>query len=301
MSQLSLPQRIAYSLWDWARRRGVLTTMLGNPLIRPILEGVYNIVRPKGIVEKEIQGSVMRLNTAYRGVVNHLIHEGVYEPTETTLFLQQLRPGMTVVDIGANIGYYTLLAARAVGSTGAVHAFEPEPQNFAMLTENVRINKYNHVTLQHAAVSDSIGTLTVYFDEHVRVKSSLSRKNLETETSIKSVDVPAMRLDDYLQQQGIENVDVLKVDVEGAEALVLAGAERVLQQPHLKIFMEFWAEGLKNMNADPRQLLEGLVQRGFRLHRVDETHGSVQPITIDEALSSGERWNSLIVNLFLEK
>ena len=97
---------------------------------------------PNGYVEKEINGSRMYLDPTDKGLSIDLLVDGIREPYITEVTKRELKQGQTVVDIGANIGYYALLEARQVGPTGRVYAIEPVPENFATLNKNVRLNQY---------------------------------------------------------------------------------------------------------------------------------------------------------------
>jgi hypothetical protein len=114
--------------------------------------------RPSGTID--VFGSVLRLDpedSLYLG--SH-----PYEPYLTKLVMDLIRPGDVVVDVGAMIGYYTVIFARLVGADGTVYAFEPDPENFAILEENVSLNGYSHVRLERAAVSDRAGTGRLYLN-----------------------------------------------------------------------------------------------------------------------------------------
>ena len=92
-----------------------------------------------------------------RFITPSLIHAGCFEPFQTELVVNEVRPGDVAIDLGAHIGYYTLLLARLVGPTGRVLAFEPDPDNFALLSRNVEMNGYANVELFNAAASDRPG------------------------------------------------------------------------------------------------------------------------------------------------
>jgi len=146
------------------------------------------------------------------------------EPEEE-LFQRLLLPGMTAFDVGANIGIYTLRAACKVGPTGAVHSFEPCPANYKRLQANVELNAFSNVVINQAAVSDGGGSVSLYvYDGLNSGKHSLSLEN----ASSASVEVRCVTLDDYVLAKTVPAIDVMKIDVEGAEYLVLAGANRLL-------------------------------------------------------------------------
>jgi hypothetical protein len=112
------------------------------PLITRIHSFFYWHIKPTGIVLIDVQGSKMYVDSSDIGVAPFLLEWGFYEKYETALFKRLVKKGMVVVDIGANIGYYTLLAAHLVGDKGKVFAFEPDPNNYDLLCKNIEVNGY---------------------------------------------------------------------------------------------------------------------------------------------------------------
>lgn len=158
-----------------------------------------------------------------------LIYYQGYSELETADFMMRfLRPGMTLIDIGAHIGEYTLLAAQAVGESGQVHGFEPQPGIFPILSENVQMNNLRNVTLNCKAVSNSIGE--VEFEVFSEPSVSSIRKLVASASAEKLVKVATISLDAYWSQQDAK-IDLIKVDVEGAEKLVFEGAEGLMSLP----------------------------------------------------------------------
>jgi FkbM family methyltransferase len=168
----------------------------------------------------------------------YLDNRGNYELGETQYCERVLRPGDVTVDVGANIGLYTLLFSRLVGPEGQVHAFEPAPENARRLRVNLLLNEAENVTFEEAAVYSRDGTVTLnLFDERLGAWHSLGRPELpdpfrpgNTLAPAGTVEVTAVTLDDYASRNGIERIALLKVDVEGAEPDVLAGAAGLLER-----------------------------------------------------------------------
>jgi FkbM family methyltransferase len=163
---------------------------------------------------------------ASRGKILRILN-GTYEREQTRLFEQLLRPGGVVLDVGANVGYYTLLASVLVGDGGAVHAFEPEPRNAEFLRHHLRVNGARNVTVQQAAVSDREGTARFEFG------SGSGTGHLGESGAL---EVRTLRLDDYCAEHGIVPT-AIKIDVEGAEMSVLVGASRTLALHKPVIFL----------------------------------------------------------------
>jgi FkbM family methyltransferase len=229
----------------------------------------------------------------------HLIHGKAWEPYETELFTKSITPGMVVVDVGANIGYYTLLAARAVGPEGAVVAFEPDPVNFKLLSRNVASNGLaDRVALVQCAVADRNGTVTLFHDRDNFGAHSFAEKNL---VRAGSVEVSCSTLAEALGEQGLDYVDLLKVDVQGAEGLVFEGAKKVLAYNRIRIFMEYWPSGLRRVGTDPVQLLRMLASEcHFRMSWIDEEDSRLVKFVDPEKVTArcGEAGH---VNLVLER
>src|SRR5262249_32474127 len=157
-----------------------------------------------------------------------IARDGIFESETVELFLKLLAPGMTALDVGANVGQYTLLAAQRVGPSGRVHAFEPTPHVAAKLRANVRLNGFRNVTVAAMAVGDNCGEATLYY-----VDDDGSNNILAPEPGYPtSVKVPLITLDDYLASQGLGKVDVMKMDIEGAELKALRGSPRLLSGDH---------------------------------------------------------------------
>ena len=146
---------------------------------------------------------------------------GTWEPAVTKILQTQVRPGMTVLDIGAHVGYYTLLLAKCVGPAGRVFSFEPMPRNFARLTENIRLNSLSQVTPLQTAILARSATLEVNAPEAEPYSGSIS---LYEDYGAPRVRALATSLDEFAEGS-FNRLDFIKLDVEGAETEVLEGGE----------------------------------------------------------------------------
>jgi FkbM family methyltransferase len=188
-----------------------------------------------------------------------LLENGPWEPHETRLLISRLKPGDTFIDIGAYVGYYTLLAARRVGPTGRVIAFEPAPGNFDTLRRNARLNRLGNVTLEQKALSDKPGTLRLFLDDLYGMNHTIAGEGDDRHY----INVEAIPLDDYLANVDFR-VDVVKIDAEGAEGLILGGMTKTLDRFwDMKLVLEFSPELLRKTGVDPEEMLESLRQKGF--------------------------------------
>ena len=152
---------------------------------------------------------------------------GTYEPEQTRLFQEHVRPGDTVLDIGAHVGYYSLLSSVLAGESGAVWAFEPNPQNCSFLRRHVEINGCGNVRVTEAAVSDAAGRARFDFGRGSGTGHLAGDGAVEVET---------VRLDDFVRGRGISPTAV-KIDVEGAEVRVLDGARATIAEHRPVIFL----------------------------------------------------------------
>lgn len=205
-------------------------------------------------------------------VLAHLMANGLFEPHVTRLIKTLLRPGMTVVDVGANIGYYSLLAARLVGEQGAVWAFEPAPSLADLLTRSIAENGYEgRVHVIPAAVGDVSGAATLHVNVAEPFLSSLydetpenSRGGRAHDGRIELVEVRRTTLDDWAAAHGWPAVDLVKIDIEGGEKPALEGmAELSRRNPHLKLIIEFNVTALRSAGVTPTKFFATLQARGF--------------------------------------
>lgn len=145
-----------------------------------------------------------------------------------------LQPGMNVVDIGAHIGTYTVLAAEKVGITGKVIAIEPEPNNYKVLVENINLNNFKNVIPTDIALSDHDGTEKFYFYDRSTCHSLVPEDNKKNDF----IEVKVQTLDNLLDKLNLKKVDIIKIDTEGSEIPILKGAEKTLKNnPAVKIFV----------------------------------------------------------------
>ncbi len=226
---------------------------------------------------------------------------GSHEPATRRLFAEIVRPGMTVVDIGAHIGYYTTQFSRLVGPSGRVIAFEPQPRNYEILQRNV--SGRANVTLVQRAASDRQETVALFDDMPDTGGASLRRDADRTEqmrglaspediaprlntAAAGGVDeVTTVRVDDTLAELDLRNVDVVKMDIEGAEMAALSGMEGVLRDSaRLQIVLELNPPALRTFDVEPEDLCAWLGERSFALHRVADD-GSLDPLPDADAVT----------------
>jgi FkbM family methyltransferase len=222
---------------------------------------------------------------------------GVYEETEARLVERSIRPGDVVVDVGAHIGYYTLLAARAAGPEGQVLAFEPERENYALLTANVAANGYANVSALNKAVMAESGTQPLFVSSENAGDHHLYAGGDDRP----SYDVEAVSLDDFFAERP-KAVDVIKMDVQGSEPFVLQGMRELLQaNDSMLLFTELAPQSLSDAGSSAPEYVRALREAGFELHVIDEDAGTVAPITVEQLAGDTDYRRENHVNLLCSK
>jgi FkbM family methyltransferase len=199
-----------------------------------------------------------------------------------------IRPGMTVLDVGANIGFYTGYFSKLVGESGRVVAFEPEPVNFARLKGIV--GHRANVSLFEGAVGDRWGSISLFVSEDLNV----DHQTYDNGGGRRKISVPVTSLDDYVEAG--RQVDFIKIDVQGFEYQVLQGAKRVIaENPDVGIFMEFWPHGLRASGVEPMDLVAEAEAMGLTVQVFDE--GKLSAFNAGLNLSDDPDY---YINLFLK-
>jgi FkbM family methyltransferase len=265
-------------------RLGRLRAFLWRFHTLPLADRLFAGLPAPCVLERPLFGLCLRVDVA-RGNPQRLLYlEGERFMAERTVVRRLLRPGMRAVDVGANIGYYLLLIESAVGPGGAVACFEPEPENLRELERNVEANRLQNVRVVAAAVGDGEGRIAMRTGINAAVAADCGSGDFT---------VPLTRLDAALEGP----VDFVKIDVEGYEGHVLAGARRLLREHRPILFVEihpgflappFTVDGIlaELREIQPRiELLEIAPQRSFgEKARARYLGRPVRPIPHFEAL-----------------
>lgn len=195
-----------------------------------------------------------------------ILFHGSYEPETSKIFHSLISPGMTVVDLGAHIGYFTLLAAHAVKPNGRVYAFEPVPSTYELLVKNISINGCgNTVVAVPYAVSSKLGRVKIFLVKGSSVSAALYTHNQEG----CCMEVRAITLDEFFKDEGWPQVDLIKMDIEGAEKVALEGMKRLNEKnPKLKLILEFNLHRLEQASVSPSELIQLLLDYGYCKFRV---------------------------------
>jgi FkbM family methyltransferase len=230
------------------------------------------------------------------GFVSGMAH-GRYEPEMRGLLHDLIREGMTVIDVGAHVGHYTLMAARIVGPRGRVYAFEAEPENYRILRKNVELNGYTNVTCIPKAVADRAGIMTLYVSHQGNDRHTVINDPRATTLSNRC-EVETISLDEFVESAGWPRIDVLKMDIEGAEPLAVAGMSKLLaRNESLSLVIEFAPEILRAGGADPEEFLSELENLGLSIAPVeaDMPEDALHPANLRASLAEIERRGAINV------
>jgi FkbM family methyltransferase len=221
-----------------------------------------------------VDGRPMVVNLADRGFTARLFYRSSHEPETMAIFRRLVRPGMTVFDVGAHIGFYTVQASEAVGPDGHVFAFEPDPVNRALLEENLGLNACTNVTVVPCALSDAAGELTLhrsgYNSGDHRIYDDASDPGFHRGGTRTEVRVKTLRLDDFVAEHGLLP-DVLKCDIQGAECRMWTGMRDTVERSRgLRLLMEYWPHGIRGCGDDPEELFRWISEAGFTVWSIEK-------------------------------
>jgi FkbM family methyltransferase len=195
------------------------------------------------------------------------------ERAERIFYLEYLREGMTVFDVGANVGELTLHFSRSVGPSGAVHAFEPTGRGFERLETICRAASLRNVRLNRLALAESEGSVSlhVYDGDYLSWTTRAVRPLEDYGIDVKPIGVeeaPATTLDLYCERNGVAGIDLLKIDVEGAEFQVLVGARRLLDERRVRRVTFEFGQTTFDMGNSPERIGAYLRDAGYELRNI---------------------------------
>lgn len=219
------------------------------------------------------------------GLTPHLVIDGYWEMWLTEALAETIKPGMTVVDIGANLGYFTILMADLVGPDGAVHAFEPNPELVSKLARSVSINGfYDTVTLHEQALGDSEALVRLIVPENEPKNGYLA----EWEEGAAELQLQTRRFDSYVE---LLAADVIKIDADTSELAIWRGLAGRLTNPRpLTIFLEFAAARYDDAGG----FLDELIAHGFSLAELTLDDG-ILPTSKTAVLASVSTFDIMLV------
>lgn len=242
------------------------------------------------ILTQTVFGQLIHLDARDTSLLPSLVVRGYWEPGVTRALLRLLRPGQRVVEVGANVGWFSLLFASRVAPGGSVTAFEANPRMIDLLRRTLAANGLaGGVRVVPLAVSDRPGRATLHRLRRQQGSSSLHpigpAELAGWDDEAVPLEVEATSLDAFFGSAA-PLPDLIKIDAEGAEPAILRGAQRLLDAARdVQLVLEFRPDVLARAGHDPRDFLAWLEQRGFRLHAITP-HGRCRPVTADRLLVS---------------
>jgi len=212
----------------------------------------------------------MKILVVANDVVGQAIcYSGFFEPESIPLYQRVLTERKVFLDVGAHVGQFTLLASNLVGPRGRVVSFEPDPLTFRLLRKSIALNKLTNVVAVRAALADVNAVLSFHLSQARNIGANSLRPPAQGLDARSSVPVECWRMDDFLQRNNIPKPDLVKIDVEGAELLVLDGARETLSGPDQPILIvEFCEITLAQFGANCQQLAARLESFGYHLMHV---------------------------------
>jgi FkbM family methyltransferase len=283
-----------------ARRAFEAAVLLGRPFggIRPrrIYHWLARAGYQKPIPSWHTTGLGVRMNLSpFYQLDRSIIAFGEYDQPLHEFFRRFVRPGMVCIDAGANIGDSTLHLAKLVGPTGRVYAFEPAPFPRSRLAEHVAANNFDdRVSISPCALADHAGTATLSFSQpEVENQGMGSLVNHDNHVVTQSIEVPLQPLDTFVNEMKITKIDLIKVDIQGAEPMLLSGARATLARQRPVMCMELSPLDLAASGLDSSELVGMLEAIGYAVH-VLGPDGTAGTVVASDSLAKGYRASNVI-------
>ncbi len=234
---------------------------------------VFHIIQPlnlfKGITQVAVYDKDLKMKLDLDEWIQQQIYFlGHFDPTGIRFVKNQLYEGEIFIDIGANVGAYSLVASRLVGKSGKVIAFEPGSKSFLRLLKNISLNGLTNIIPERMAVIDK-STQTDLFISGSQNLGMSSIYHHDSETGI-TEKVEAVSLDDYVEKKGISRIGLIKIDIEGSEFLALKGMQKVLTDMRPKILVELKEETLKNSGYTEKDIIALFEKAGYSRFNIDD-------------------------------
>ncbi len=268
----------------------------------PIIKDIVKLLFRPLLVKTKILGNVMYLDAGDLGLHRKLLLKGIREPEHTNQIMENVRPGMKGIEIGANVGYFALLAAKQVGQDGFIYCIEPEPRNLGLLLKNIKANGFDdRIKVFQYLVGNHNGREKLYLSEFANVHS-LSKNH--PKSSKRFIEVPMITLDSFLKENGLkpEDIDFIRMDIEGYEVIAFQGMQELFKSARpLKIFMEFHPSYYPEWGWTFEKLLRYLDSFGFKVKEIAKKSLILKEPSIEEILAMQKNTQDDGSQAFLEK
>jgi FkbM family methyltransferase len=242
---------------------------------------LYAYLGPDLALTQLVDGHFIYVDPSDEQIAHHLIARGYWEDWIDKAIASLVRPGDRVVDVGANLGYYTLRIAGMIGPAGRLDAFEANPRLAEIVARSVGFNGYDdRVRLHKAAAGDRCGELSFSISRRQGGSGHIAEAAADEGSARQTITVPCVRLDDVIEGP----IDLLRMDAEGSEPLVLEGARTLLSRsPEIRICME-WANEMMSSRRSVPDLIAWLRGQGFRFWLI-ATDGAFPELSDAELLA----------------
>ncbi|MCP4755638.1 MAG: FkbM family methyltransferase [Proteobacteria bacterium] len=215
------------------------------------------------------------------GVSQQIIQKQIWEPYETALVVENLKEGDVFLDVGANIGYYSVVASHLVGENGKVVAYEPDESNYHLLVENIKLNRLTNVESFRAALSDTDENGFIYHcDDNLGDHRIYDTGDQREKAEIRIVDA------NQHVSKSSRHLDFIKIDTQGSETRIIKGLESLIRfnQEHLTMIIEYWPYGLRKAGSSGDELTELLFAFDLDCFIIDHIDHRLIPATKDDLL-----------------
>jgi FkbM family methyltransferase len=221
-------------------------------------------------------------------VERKMYYSGIYNPWLTHMFKRLLRSGDTMVDGGANIGFFSLLGAKCVGRCGAVHAFEPIPATFAQLSENIKLNSVANIHINRVALGSEAGETDFEMPQEADTRLDLNRLATSVLTGRGPRIAVRMRtLDEYAEAEGVGHIRFIKLDIEGGEVAAIGGMRQLLSSRRVDYFIcEVNVPLLERQGLKASAIRDALTSYGYEAYLISGAGGFKRPVSVNLIHSS---------------
>jgi len=225
---------------------------------RKLVESLYALLTRDAECWVNVHGVPLLVNIHDGGIGAYVFLGGRYALARVSEIQGAVKEGDVVIDIGANVGYFTVLLANLVGPKGKVYAFEPDPRNFNLLQRSIESNGYSHVIAEQKAVSNEAGEFLLYQTQ------SWAANALTRAEHVGTVKVQVITLDEFLS--GEDHIDFVKMDMDGSEPLAIEGMAQLIQRSsNLRVLAEYQPGNLKRYLSNPLEFITIAEQHGLGL------------------------------------
>lgn len=214
-------------------------------------------ISSNGEIVRNIKSNKMVLDLKDLGISRELALYRIHEKNSTKQFEKILRPGMKIVEVGANIGYFALIEAKLIREQGYIYAFEPSPYNLSFLKRNIKLNNYHNIEVFQKAIGAENTKSRFFIADKCNLSAFIKR-----EGTVDNIDVEIIKLDDFLKNK---KVDFIRMDIEGYEKEALKGLENTLSKKDAPkyLFIEIHSVFLHKKNSSAEEIIKYLEKSGY--------------------------------------